>query len=478
MQKNPWKKMQKSRILIIDDEPVVCDGCRLALSEEPFAVDLCLSGREGLDALLRQEYDLILLDMKLPDVDGMEILRVARKDRPRVYLIVMTGYSTVKNAVEAMKAGAFDYLAKPFSDDELLLAVERALEHKRLKEENETLREQLFQQFNFSSIIGQNPRILELFDEIRRVAPTESTVLICGESGTGKELFARAIHSHSARAGRHFIAVDCSSLSPHLLESELFGHVRGAFTGAVRDKDGIFEAASQGTLFLDEISNITLEVQGKLLRVMDSREYKPVGASRVKETDVRIIAATNQDLQTMVAEGRFREDLFYRLNVFPIQLPPLRERRDDIPSLTYHFLRLYSRQTGKPLEGFTDDALQILVHQDWPGNVRQLKNVIERLVIMADQKILDHAFVTRHLHNDSRNHFRRIPETAEELQSIKKEIITEEFGSLEKAFLVKALQACEGNVTRAARHVGMQRSNFHTLMKKHAVSAAEFKPSN
>ena len=468
--------MQRRHILVIDDEPVICEGCRLALSDK-YPVDICHSGQEGLDTLLKGQYDLALLDMKLPDMDGMEVLHIVRQDKPGVYVIVMTGYSTVNNAVQAMKLGAFDYLAKPFTDDELIMAVEKAIENKRLKEENLALRKQLFEQFDFSNIIGEDPLISKVFDEIRKVAPTDSTVLLQGESGTGKELFARAIHAHSRRAARHFVALDCSCLAPSVLESELFGHVKGAFTGAVQYKTGIFEVADEGTLFLDEIANLTLEVQGKLLRVMDTHEYKPVGASHVKKTDVRIIAATNRDLKSMVAEDEFREDLFYRLNVLPVYLPPLRERKDDIPRLAYHFLRFFCRKIGKKIEGFSDDALKTLVSQRWPGNVRQLKNVIERLVIMADQQLLDRSHLLEHLHPRRSNggNNAAIPQTIEELKAVKKHLVDVRYGELEKAFLVKALKACDGNITHAAAKVGIQRPNFHTLMRKHNISVKDLK---
>jgi two-component system NtrC family response regulator len=300
-------------------------------------------------------------------------------------------------------------------------------------------------------------------------------VLLLGESGTGKELFARAIHTHSQRAARHFVGLDCSTLSPSVLESELFGHVKGAFTGAVKDKAGIFEVANDGTLFLDEIANLTLEVQGKLLRVMDTHEYKPVGASRFKKTNVRIIAATNRDLKAMVEADKFREDLFYRLNVFPIFIPPLRERKEDIPRLAYHFLRVFCRETGKKIEGFSDDALETLVNQQWPGNVRQLKNIIERLVIMADRKLLDRSHLLEHLHRKRINGGNSVPETLEELKAVRKYLIDVKFGELEKAFLIKALKTCQGNVTQAAAKVGMQRPNFHALMKKHRISAKNLK---
>ena len=457
-------------ILVIDDEPIICEGCSQALSNSGNMVSKRMTGRAGLDALRDGQFDLVLLDMKLPDMDGMDILRTLRMEKPDVYVIVMTGYSTVQNAVEAMKLGAFDYLAKPFSGDELMLAVERAIEKKCLVEENLFLRKELIDRFGFNNIVGKNPEILRIFDQIQKVAPTDTTVLLCGESGTGKEIFARAIHAHSQRAGRQFVAVDCSTLAPGLLESELFGHVKGAFTGAVQDKMGIFEAARNGTLFLDDIANLSVEIQGKLLRVIELQEFRPVGASSTKKTNVRIIAATNKDLKALVGEGTFRDDLYYRLSVFPIFLPPLRERRDDIPRLAYHFLRHFCRQTGKGIQGFSDDALEVLVNYPWPGNVRQLRNVIERLVIMADKTFLDLMYLLDQLQMKRSWKFHSIPETLDELKAFKKRLLEKDFGQTEKAFLERALKASEGNITRAAEKVGMQRSNFSALMKKHKLS--------
>jgi DNA-binding NtrC family response regulator len=463
--------MEGSRILVIDDERVICEGCRLTLSDQGFVVETCRSGKKGLEMLLEEEFDLALLDMKLPDMNGMEILRNLKNEKPGVYVIVMTGYSSVRNAVDAMKLGAVDYLSKPFTDEELLISVERAMENKRLKEENLALRHQLSERYDFGNIIGEDPKILEVFDKIRKVAPTDSTVLLSGESGTGKELFARAIHAHSKRAVRQFIAVDCGTFSSSLLESELFGHVKGAFTGAVKDKAGILEVADHGSLFLDEVANLNMDIQGKLLRAMETQEYKPVGASHLKKTDIRIIAASNRDLKTMVDEGNFREDLFYRLNVFPIFIPPLRDRRDDIPRLLYHFLKLYCRQTGKRIDGFSDDALEMLINHDWPGNVRELKNVVERLVIIADDQILDRPNLSDHWAMKRHDTPDAVPKTLEALKKVKQYLLETQFGQIEKAFLNEAISAANGNIAQAAKRVGMQRSNFSALMKRHGLSA-------
>jgi len=463
--------MKTGKILIIDDERVICEGSRMALSDKGYSTDFSMTGREGLHKILKRDYDLVLLDMKLPDMDGMDILKTVEKDKPDVYVIIITGYSTVQHAVEAMKSGAFDYIAKPFSADELLLAVERAIEKKRLVDENRFLREKVLNRFGFNSIVGRNEEIIGIFNRIEKIAPTDSTVLLYGESGTGKELFARAIHSHSERRAQQFVAVDCSTLSPNLLESELFGHVRGAFTGAVQDKTGIFEEADRATLFLDDIANLGMEIQAKLLRVLESREYRPVGSSRFRKTDVRIIAATNRDLKVMVQDGSFREDLFYRLNVIPIFLPPLRERKDDIPMLAYHFLRIFCRKTGKKIEGFSDDALEVLVNHNWPGNVRELKNAVERLVIMADRPTLDPSYLLDSLEMKTMLKGHPIPEDLKGLKAIKQHLLEEGFSKVERSFLQKALKSCNGNITRAAEKVGMQRPNFRALMKKHHLSA-------
>jgi len=461
------------KILVIDDEPVICQGCRLALTEKGYRVDFQLGGQPGLERISEDDYDLILLDMRLPDMDGMEILKSIRQNHPLLQVVVMTAYSTVQNAVEAMKSGAFDYLIKPFTDEELSLVAERAVEKKRLMEENLSLRKELYHRFSFENIVGQSPVMVEIFEQIERVAPTDSTVILYGESGTGKELFAGAIHAHSLRASRPFITVDCNTLSPGLLESELFGHVKGAFTGAVREKEGIFNLAHGGTLFLDEISNLNLEIQGKLLRVLETGEFKPVGSTQVHRTDARVITATNRDLKSMVEEGGFREDLFYRLSVVPIFIPSLRERKEDIPLLAYHFLRFFCRKMGKRIKGFTDEALETLIHYDWPGNVRQLKNVIERLVIMTDDTTLDQFYLLDQMQTAKSWKRDRVPDSLEELKASKKHLLEEVFGQIQKAFLLKALKACQGNITLAAKRVGMQRSNFCSLMKKHQSRPTE-----
>ena len=461
------------KILVIDDEKAIRQGCKMSLGEKGHLVEAVKTGRQGLDMVASGEYDLTLLDMRLPDLDGMEILRQVMSSRPEEYIIVMTGYSTVQNAVEAMKLGAFDYLTKPFTDDELVLAVDKALEKKLLVEENKYLRRELLNRYSFSNIVGESQPMLDVFEQIEKVAPTESTVLIVGESGTGKELVAGAIHAHGRRAAKQFVAVDCSTLSPGLLESELFGHVKGAFTGAVTEKQGIFDVAQAGTLFLDDIVNLSLETQAKLLRVLEAGEFKPVGGARFKKTNVRIIAATNKDLKIEVKEGGFREDLYYRFSVFPIHLPPLRKRKQDIPRLAYHFLRMLCRKTGKKIEGLSDEALELLVNHPWPGNVRQLKNVIERLVIMADGNSLDLETIVHHLNPQGRMGENTVPHSLAELKAAKQTILEQQFEPIQKTFLIQALKDAQGNISLAAKKTGMQRSNFSALLKKHGISPAE-----
>jgi len=467
--------MEPVRILVIDDVPSICKASSLVLSGKDQIVDTCLSGKEGLDAIHEGRYDIVLLDMKLPDMDGMDILKALHPTNPGICFIVMTGYSTVQNAIEAIKSGAFDYLTKPFTDDELLFTVNKAIEKKRLAEENLSLRKERLHRFSFENIIGEDPKILRLFEQIEKVAPTDSTVLLYGESGTGKELFAGAIHAHSQRASRQFIAVDCSTLSPSLRESELFGHARGAFTGAFDNREGIFDVAHGGTLFMDDVTNLDLEIQGKLLRVLETGEYKPVGSSHFKIADNRIIAATNRDLRKMVDEGTFRGDLFYRLSVVPIYVPPLRERKGDIPKLAYHFLRRFCHRTGKRIEGFSDDALETLMKYEWPGNVRQLKNIVERLVIMSDESTLDLLYLAEQLHMKVYGISDQIPETIEELKVRKQHLLEDVFGQIQRAFLIKALKASQGNITRAAERAGMARPNFYALMKKHNIVAHHIK---
>ncbi|OGD24244.1 MAG: Fis family transcriptional regulator [Candidatus Aminicenantes bacterium RBG_13_63_10] len=375
-------------IHLIDDEPIIHEVLGQILQAEGYEVEISASGEEALPKYNDQSFDLTLLDLLMPGMDGLEVLKAVRKKDPEAEIIIITAYASVESALEAMKMGAFDYVQKPFKHDELLLVIRRSLEHKRLREENLRLKDELKRKFSFSNIIGKSSVMDAVFDLIKAAAPTRSTILVQGESGTGKELVARAVHQNSDRAEFPFITVNSGSLPPDLLESHLFGHLKGAFTGAFSNKMGLFEAADRGTIFFDEISTVGLETQAKLLRVMQEREFMHLGGTKTIKVDVRIIAATNTDLEDMIRRRLFREDLFYRLNVIKIDLPPLRARKEDIPLLARHFLQIYSQENGKEIESIAEEVLGVLDGYDWPGNVRELENLIERAVVLAKTKII------------------------------------------------------------------------------------------
>ncbi|OGD32422.1 MAG: Fis family transcriptional regulator, partial [Candidatus Aminicenantes bacterium RBG_19FT_COMBO_58_17] len=381
---------KKGIVHVIDDEPIIHDVLNQLLSSEGYEVVLSSSGEEALEKHSSQFYAVTLLDLLMPGLDGIEVLRGIKRIDPQAVIIIITAYASVESAISAMKMGAYDYIQKPFKHDELLLIIERALEHKSLQDENIRLRDALDRKFAFENIIGRSQPMQRIFELIRATAPTRSTILIQGESGTGKELVARAIHQNSDRRRFPFVVVNSGALPPDLLESHLFGHVKGAFTGAVSQKNGLFETADRGSIFFDEISTVGFETQAKLLRVMQDKEFMRLGGTKTIRVDARIIAATNTDLEELIERKAFRQDLFYRLNVIKIELPPLRERKDDIPLLVKHFIDIYRRENEKEIEGITDDVLEILEDYHWPGNVRELENLIERAVVLSKSK-----FITR-----------------------------------------------------------------------------------
>jgi DNA-binding NtrC family response regulator len=414
-------------------------------------------------------FDLIVTDLKMSSIGGMEVLNRVKERHPETLAVVMTGYASVSSAVEVMKTGAFDYLPKPFTPDEFRSVVKKALaeaemlrQDRRLRGEGKPQRQQLVHQ-----LIGNSPQIQKVVEMVRKVAPTDSTVLISGESGTGKELIARAIHANSRRSDKVFFAVDCGTLSGELLESELFGHVKGAFTGAHETKAGIFSRADAGTVFLDEISNVSTQVQAKLLRFLESRTFLPRGGATQREVDVRLIFATNQDLESLVTAGAFRQDFYYRIFVYPIMLPPLRERKKDILPIAYHFLAQFNRSLNKRITGFDPEAIKALYDYDWPGNVRQLRNTVERAVILCESELIGPGELLAA--GDLGELNAGTPTTNEELKRVKKELRRRAVAKVEKNFVVEALIRSNWNVTRAARQTGMQRSNFQSLMKKHGV---------
>jgi DNA-binding NtrC family response regulator len=453
------------RVLVIDDDDVILESCRRALGTVGFSVDVEREGARGRDRAVHGDYQLVLVDLRLPDADGLDLVAWIREQRADVQVIVITGYSAVETAVKAVKLGAFDYLPKPFTPDELRTRAAAAIESLR------AARPARAGAAAVPQMIGESQAMLDVHALVRHVAPSDATVLIVGESGTGKELLATAVHLASRRRDRAMVSLDCSTLAPGLLESELFGHVKGSFTGAIVSKPGLFETADRGTLFLDEVSSLTLETQGKLLRTLESGEIKPVGGVTSRRVDIRLIAATNRDLGRLVAEGTFRGDLFYRLNVVPIHLPPLRERGRDIPALLHVFLARYRATAGRGPDRFSPPALQKLLEYEWPGNVRELKNLIERLVVTVDDDTIREHHLPEEVRQRAPAPAPPVPHTNEELKAMKRTTHEQLCGELERRFLLDALGRNGWNVSRAARQTGMLRTNFHALMRKHGLRA-------
>jgi two-component system response regulator HydG len=441
-----------AHILVIDDDKVMRDACQQILTRQGYRVEMAASARQGLGLLEKISFDAILLDLVMPDLDGLDTLKKIRAIDPESEVIIITGYGTIQSAVESIKAGAFHFLSKPFTPDDLRHLVGRALEKRRVNLENLYLRQEL-KKNERSVLVYQGEPMERIMDMVTRVAPTDSTVLITGESGTGKGLVASKIHQLSQRARRPFITVDCGTLVETLFESELFGHVKGSFTGADANKIGKFELAQHGTLFFDEISNIGLEVQAKLLRAVEERKISKVGSHRVITVDVRIIAATNKDLNRAIKDGSFREDLFYRLNVVLIQMPSLRERKGDIPLLTQHFLEKYNARLRKDLKGIAPEALDLLMRHDWPGNVRELENTVERLVVLSSGPYLspgDLAFAGT------------ILSPAGESSSIS-------LKDLERDHILQTLQRFEGHKSETARALGIDRKTLREKLRRYNI---------
>ena len=457
-----------ARILIVDDEEIVVRSCLRILGDDGNVVESVQDGWEALRKVDETHYDIIVLDIMMPKIDGLEVLQHVKERHPDTDVIMMTGLSQVQTAVKAMKLGAFDYLSKPFDPDQLKHIVDRALERQRLLRENRDLRSEVSSKYRFENIIGSSPPMQKVYGLIAKCAPTNTTVLIAGESGTGKEMIARAIHYNSLRKDQPFVTVDCTTLSENLLESELFGHVKGSFTGAVANKRGMFDVANNGTLFLDEFGNIPLSTQAKLLRVIQEHEFRAVGSTTTQKTNVRLITATNMDLKEQVARGAFREDLYYRINVFPINAPALRDRRDDIPALAFHFLKRFCEELGKPVAEISEGAMSLLMSHDWPGNVRELENTIHRAVILASENVIRQAHLasiiefTPHLDLD-------VPRTSDDLKRIKKIAREKSVEEVERRFIQETLKRNASNVTRSAEETGMQRANFQALMKKYNI---------
>jgi DNA-binding NtrC family response regulator len=445
-------------ILIIDDEVAIRESLQTLLEFEGYQVETAASGEEGLAHMAERIYDLVLLDYALPDRNGLEILAEIRDRDPQYAVIMITAYGTVENAVKAIQGGAANFLQKPWDNEKLLADVRNAVARRRVEEENVQLKRALKQRYNFENIVGKSDAMLRIFDLVAQVAPSRSTVLLQGESGTGKELIAKAIHMNSPRRDRAFVPVNSGSTPADLLESTLFGHVKGAFTSAISSKKGLFEVADRGTLFLDEIGTMSLETQAKILRVLQDRRFMHLGGVQEIQTDVRIIAATNVDLQQLVREGKFREDLFYRLNVIAIELPPLRSRREDIPLLVEHFIRKFAAENEKPILHISSDALRPLIDHAWPGNVRELENVIERAVVLATGPALGSDLLPDHIVGRGSGFLPIEPRQDASLFEIVEDV--------ERRIISDMLEKCNWNQTEAAERFRVPLSTLNQKIKR------------
>jgi two-component system response regulator HydG len=470
---DPDDSMSAPRVLIVDDEPDMLENCSRILARQGYACTTAGDGTAALAILERERPDLMLTDFKMPGMDGLALLRRAHELDPALPVIVITGFATIESAVAAVKEGAFDYLPKDFSVDQLRVAVERALRHRGLQVENRNLRQQLQQTLGLENIVGRSPAMAQVFELVKKAARSEANILVLGESGTGKELIARAIHANSPRAGQPFVPVDCASLPEHLLESELFGHEKGAFTGAVRSKAGLMETAHRGTLFLDEIAELPATLQVKLLRVLQERQIRRVGGTALVDVDVRIVSATNRDLRDAIARGQFRDELYYRVNVIAIHLPPLRERAGDVRLLAHTFLKRYGQGRVTAMD---DAALTALDRYAWPGNVRELQNVMERACALAD----GHTVTVRDLPDHVAQAASRPAAPAGPaaaggapagtdltLKAAKEQWLQ----VLEVSYLRDLLARHDGNVSSAAKAAGIDRKTFHRLINKYDLRA-------
>jgi len=442
---------EPSPILVADDDRVTCDLLKEVLEKEGYSVRTVLSGEDAIEQGKESPIDLLICDIKMKGMDGLDVLRAFKEFSPDTSVILITGFGSLDTAIEAIKQGAYDYLSKPFNMDDLRLTVRRALDVKKLSGEASHLRQALKERYHIDRIIGRTPGMLEVYKLVAKVSQSSATVLIKGESGTGKELVARAIHYNSARAEGRFVPVDCSSLAEGLLESELFGHVKGAFTGAFTAKKGLFEEANLGTLFLDEVGDISPALQSKLLRVLQEHEFKRVGGTENIKVDVRIIAATNKELESLIKEGKFREDLYYRLNVVQIAIPPLRDRKDDIPLLVYHFLEKYNVLNSKELGGVSKEAMESLTKYSWPGNVRELENCIERAVILKRKGFIEPEDLTEQI---------RAERAAPAVLPLRE---------MERRSIVQALEKAGWNKMKAAEILGIDRRTLYRMAERYGI---------
>jgi two-component system response regulator PilR (NtrC family) len=453
------------KILVVDDERGLREVLSIMLKRAGYAVTEASDGEEAIGHISKEIFDLVITDLRMPKADGMAVLKAVQSSSPETVVLVMTAFATSDSAVDAMKQGAYDYLTKPFQVDEVQLIIRNALEKRRLSTENILLKREMASQSSFAQIVGQSESMQKVFDVVQKVADAKSNVLICGESGTGKELVARAIHYNSVRSPMPFVAVNCSAVPETLLESELFGHMKGSFTGAMANKAGLFEVANGGTIFLDEIGDTTPTIQVKLLRVIQEREFRRVGGNQDVKVDVRIVAATNKDLEKSVADGSFREDLYYRLDVIPIRLPPLRLRTGDIPLLAKHFLEKFSQESGKPAPVLSSEAMHVLLDHEWRGNVRELENLIERVVAFSVGAPVSDDDIRGWLHRvvtpQQQGVPTDLPEDGLDLEGL--------INGIEKDLLLKALDRAKWVKKKAARLLNLNTRSFRYRLEKYAI---------
>ncbi len=462
------EKVYPYPVLVVDDEPAILDVMRVNLERKNYIVHTAQTGREALSLIAENSYALFIIDYSLPDMNGFQLMAELRRKDADAIIMMITAHGTIEMAVEAMRAGAFNYLAKPINYDEMALLVEKAAGHHRLLTELWRTKAELDEKFEMDNIVGQSKKMLKVYEKVRVVAESDATVLIRGETGTGKELIARAIHRHSQRRNRNFIRMNCAAIPESLLEAELFGHERGAFTGAIQQRKGKFEAANGGTIYLDEIGEISMPVQAKLLRVLQEGEFDRMGGNDTITIDTRVITTTNRDLEEAIREGTFRLDLFYRLNVIPIYLPSLRERKEDIPLLVHHFIKKFAKKNNKEITSISPTAMAAITQYDWPGNVRELENIIERAVVLATKERLEEIEIPGMPGNNGK----MLNISGQELgfQSAKKKVIE----SFETHYLSHVLKKHQGNISASAKEAGLDYKNFHNKLKKYHLKKSQF----
>lgn len=450
----------KGSILVVDDETEIRESLSLILSDEGYSCETAGDGRAAIAMLREGNYDILISDLKMPEVSGMDVLKECQRSSPQTLPIIITAYATVETAIEALRTGAVDYILKPLDFDEVILRLEQLMQQKKLAQENKYLKEQVDRRFNFNHIIGESEAMKRIYKMVERVSQATTSVLITGSSGTGKELVARAIHANSPRSKKPFIAENCGAIPESLCESELFGHKKGSFTGANEDREGVFVAANGGTLFLDEIGEIPLNIQVNLLRALQEKEVKPVGGTKTRKVDVRIIAATNKNLEEEVAKGNFREDLYYRLNIVELKLPDLKERRDDIPMLTRHFVERYNKEMNRAVKGVDSQAMSALMQAEWKGNVRELENVIERAILLTESDFIS----IEDLPGSLRNH-----DGTQDHNRMDMDDLNDAVQTFEKQHIRTVLRKTDGNRTEAARLMHIDPSTLYRKMERYGM---------